>query len=651
MVFTSSSTTITSGFANPIAAARNVDTSKAFVPREPLPATPSDRGEVAADRNVVQQSIEVTDEGEVALREFTEYERDTYKRVIKIMYTAALNEPENPEDEKPAKKEICVDFCCQACTCNFSSMAQPFRRRRSDAPPAISKVDDLTSPILRRGRAKGWDMHDEIILPLMNDAIREILVSIELIIVIIALAFSAATFSLGNDRAFNILHLALTIIGSVLAVVDAIFSLSGCKICRACCCHKKANEEENREVDDIAKESITSAETGQSRNQQVGGCRKCLNATKTKLDFVRMILTEVILFPLLICDIFELVLGEPYKFKNAANGFSFVLFVISSLSLFFYVYVMRLAILAGTIYYTQKARKPGTANGTQSQNKGEISKSAFYFQAYFFYHVMMQMVAQILMIVAIGAKIRYDNRHLFGSKDNDDMIMDEDDMNTDEENMNTDEGIRISNYLWYMLVSGYVLPVAGFFTFFIVTYYWVQEFPIGLCIDLLSLLQMPGMDNVLNYKESSKELSNKMDKIMGYLHYSDLKTKFNGLHQKRWLDDKFLYPFKSPVIVILCMSYTTLQLAFVICAAVVETDSGDLKIQPLNGGPWVGIYVVAVFIGSIANMYVFTVAFFWTGVIIFILIVIAMTIVLIGLICLICCLASSSSNNNDKYRR
>ena len=173
--------------------------------------------------------------------------------------------------------------------------------------------------------------------------------------------------------------------------------------------------------------------------------------------------------------------------------------------------------------------------------------------------------------------------------------MDEDDMNTDEENMNTDEGIRISNYLWYMLVSGYVLPVAGFFTFFIVTYYWVQEFPIGLCIDLLSLLQMPGMDNVLNYKESSKELSNKMDKIMGYLHYSDLKTKFNGLHQKRWLDDKFLYPFKSPVIVILCMSYTTLQLAFVICAAVVETDSGDLKIQPLNGGPWVGIYVVAVF--------------------------------------------------------
>ena len=214
--------------------------------------------------------------------------------------------------------------------------------------------------------------------------------------------------------------------------------------------------------------------------------------------------------------------------------------------------------------------------------------------------------------------------------------------------MNRDESIHVSNYLWYMLVSGYVLPVAGFFTFFIVTYYWVQEFPIGLCIDLLSLLQMPGMENVTNLKDSSKEHANKMKKIMQYVHFVELKKQFRDLHQRRWLEDKFLYPFKSPVMVILCMLYTALQLAFVICAAVVESESGDLEIHPLNGGPWVGFYVASVFIGGIANMYVFTVAFFWTGVLIVILIAIAMFIVLIGLVCLLCCLASSSSNDNKR---
>jgi len=165
MVFTSSSTNnnvvVTSGFANPIAAARNVDTSKALVPHDPQPATHSDRGsevstsenptlvlsgqpvarlersgeatkqsadislvatqmkvdntvvgslqaevEVTADRKVVQQSIEITDEGEIALRQYTQYERYTYTRVIEIMYIAALNEPEEPDNEKPAKKEI-----------------------------------------------------------------------------------------------------------------------------------------------------------------------------------------------------------------------------------------------------------------------------------------------------------------------------------------------------------------------------------------------------------------------------------------------------------------------------------------------------------------------------------------------------------------
>ena len=266
------------------------------------------------------------------------------------------------------------------------------------------------------------------------------------------------------------------------------------------------------------------------------------------------------MYPLLICDIFELIIGEPYKFQSIVDGLSFVLFTISTTSLVLFVYIMRLAILGGVIYYTQKQRKP---KQKQLQGKGmefdySISKSAFFFQGYFFYHVLMQMIAQILMIVAIGAKIRFDNRHLFESSDTD----------------SKDESVHVSPFLWYMLVGGYVLPVFGFFTFFIVTYFWVQEFPIGVCIDLLSLLRMPGMEHITNFTKNTKEHVDKMKRITKHVQLAELKTQFRDLHQMSWFKHKFLYPFKSPTLVILSIFYTVLQLGFFVCAYPLKLGSG-----------------------------------------------------------------------------
>ena len=64
-------------------------------------------------------------------------------------------------------------------------------------------------------------------------------------------------------------------------------------------------------------------------------------------------------------------------------------------------------------------------------------------------------------------------------------------------NMVIDDTIHVSGTLWYMLVAGYVLPVFGLLTFFVVTYFWVQEFPIGFCINCLSVLKASGIDEVM----------------------------------------------------------------------------------------------------------------------------------------------------------
>ena len=103
--------------------------------------------------------------------------------------------------------------------------------------------------------------------------------------------------------------------------------------------------------------------------------------------------------------------------------------------------------LYGALPCSWLASYPGTHNAENVDPT--IRKSAF--QIYFVIHVFGQMVAQMLMIITIGIGIHEDNKQ------------------------SSDGSISVSGNLWY-IVAGYVLPVCGLFTFFVVTYYWVQEF-------------------------------------------------------------------------------------------------------------------------------------------------------------------------------
>ena len=340
-----------------------------------------------------------------------------------------------------------------------------------------------------------------------------------------------------------------------------------------------------------------------------------MDLCKTGSDFVRMIATELILYPVLVCDIFELATGA-YKYKTTADSISFGLFFISSLALIFYVYVMRLFILGGTIYHVQKYRKPQTDGQMQLQCSGydpDIHKNAMWWQSYFFIHVLSQTLCQILMLVAIGAKIKYENGHLF------------------EKNNNDDE-IHVSPYLWYMLVAGYITPIFGSLTFFIVNYYWVQEFSIGLCIDMLNVLELPGI------VRRDSEGESRVEEIIQFMHFATLRRDFRDMCAKTWWD-KFKHPFTSPGLVILCFIYFAYLLIFIIFATLAVSDDGDTTIVILNGGNWVYFYVTAVIFEIMVNIYVFLVAALWTAIITGIITIIVLAIVCLPCVCICGCLA------------
>ena len=334
--------------------------------------------------------------GKVSLRQHISRERVFYRRVIEVIYISALNKPEDPAEEKLKTSEKCIDCCCQAFSCK-SAIVKLFSGRRENQKEnkpkrnVIEKIEYMT-PILRRGRAYGWKIFEYMVFPLFKDWVRFVWVLMELILLIVSLSLSIASFNLGKDRDFNIFHLALTILGSILSFFDGVLLLKGSSYFKKCgaCSSGDTVSGESEEKAECRNDQQCSAQTPEHKKN----CKECLKATKDFFDVIRIILAEFIFYPLLICDIFELITSETYNFDNAADGISFFLFVISLVLVIFYVYVMRIVILIAANSNSLKKRAPSHEEKKDTTDFDyTVQKSAKYFQYYFVVHVIVQMVA------------------------------------------------------------------------------------------------------------------------------------------------------------------------------------------------------------------------------------------------------------------
>ena len=186
-----------------------------------------------------------------------------------------------------------------------------------------------------------------------------------------------------------------------------------------------------------------------------GHCDHCCKlCCKNKYsDLVRMLLIEVFVYPITICSMFKLflnILRDDGKVDVRA-GFSIVVFGLVVLWKIVTIYGLRTFVLLRTILAVQKFRKDGP-----------VEKTARSFHIRFFVHVMGQMFSQVVMIVCVGAKMYHENR-----------------------NFSTENTVRISGFLWYMIIGALLIPFAGVLTFAIANFYSVQEYPIGFFLDLL----------------------------------------------------------------------------------------------------------------------------------------------------------------------
>ena len=498
------------------------------------------------------------------------------------------------------------------------------------------EIHDFMTPTTQRARKQGWSYYSKFAFPLVNDVVRDFWVFGELSLLLLSFILSLVFFALdsNNRKGFNIFHLILTIIASILALIDAIFQLKDCKSCKAAINYRKrmkasreetdeyeldhtANKDANKKGCDSDSEASSQIDAGEAGTTTK--CQARVEKLKDTMDIIRTLASEAIFYPLLMCDLFEFITGRGWMVSDATDRLSLVLFLLSCTGIFLYVYLARIMVLCSVVINVHKKRK------AMRQNKND--PTGLYIQVYFAIHVCLQMVAQIFMIIAIAAKIRYENR----GYDPDSPVC---------ESAIPSEDIVIcspsaSSRLWYMFISAYILPICGLLTFYIVCYYWVTELPLTVCLDFLRLLEAGSCDSFLSPKKSAEDKVKKGKNLLKRYHNSVCR-EFEKIYNVKFIN-KLLFPFKNPVVIVLCITYAAFQFAFVACAGFSGVVTGESINKATNtvilneGLGWTIFFFIAAALGALANIYTFFIAYFWL-----IIITIVLTLILLYILCVLC---------------
>ena len=568
------------------------------IKREQTAYIEDDKGNIQMIKRTVTERRIYTDIQEVLLIDVN--------RNIKHSKKKAITSSEEDFEANATCGEKTIDLCCQSVSCHFKN---PFKKNAT----AVEK-NQLMNATRRRGRAKGWTILKGLLFPFVSDIARDIWVTFQLLFALVLFCLSTSTFALAdrNFKIFHAVHLGLSVLAAFLAIVDCIISFTQCSTCKACVsyCRKKAGKEDSVDINEIAS------------SHKLKRCRRCYVVLRSGLDVVRLLLTEYILVPIIFCDMFEVATGKGFNSDVTYHRIGFTLMVYDSIGLIVFVFLLRLVILGRMIRAEQRAhptQEDVDINKLYSCKEynvdWSIKKNSRKIQVVFFLHVFGQTLAHALMLVAVGAKIAWDNRNF--SSDVDQPF--------------------VSGYLWYMMVAAYIIPTLGIGTYFIVNNYWVQQFLIGLCIDFVKVLQIIEDNKPFSASKDEKP----SEAICKFVRMSKLETEYKEMRKVNFCD-KVAYPFKSPGLVVVCLFYAGCQIAFVLCSVfTIDNNQAGFNIVFLNDGGWIAYVFVAAIAGAIINVYAFLVAGIW--IMIIVMVIAAVALLIAGCVCLV--IAAGSSNN------
>ena len=319
---------------------------------------------------------------------------------------------------------------------------------------------------MKKASSQGFNMLKKVFFPSMPTLLQDLWVYLELVISLFAFAFGFVDYSTGTgtQRTFNLLYLVLAIISTILALIDGFlyfFNVGySAKLIRYIWRKIKAR----RQGQDP--EAATEQGEEEEGNKKVCGCiprlpKKWLTRFDQFFELGRNIVSELLLYPLLVCDLFDFVALGGAQPEDSTDRVNFGLFCIGSFYLVLAVYIMRMVTIIGTII--SLLRIPIQSAGGQKEYINLMIRFCVY--------AVCQIGVHLFAVLVVAAKIRNENPVPL---------------------LEDDDPINVSPFLWVVMFLGWVIPMVGIFVFFTVNYYWTQQFTIGFWVDMISLLQGQG---------------------------------------------------------------------------------------------------------------------------------------------------------------
>ena len=427
-------------------------------------------------------------------------------------------------DAVDEQKQSASGECFQRCSgcCEYD----PFKS------PKPSKF----TPQLKAASTQGLKMMKKLFSPALPRVLRDLWVYAEIAVTLYQFIVGLISLSLENNRAFNIFYLVLSTISVALALLDGFIyfiQLGSCVQCFRYCYSKyrrgkvtnaeKEEEEEEEEKEEESSKKRSWWKMSPKRQHQVG----------ESLELVRSIATELLLYPLLICDLFEFIVGGSVRRESNADRLNFSLFIVGGFYLVISIYFIRLFMVSGSII--NLLRIP--INASKSR------KSYIRLILWFAVHVLAQIFVSAVIIATIGVKIN--------------------DENTIEScpSVNGTMSICASPFLIYDAVVGGIIPLFGVASFFIINAYQMRQLSAGLWIDMISLLQSESFADLVFQGKGVKVAKTKAKNFVQQIELHDVKKQYKAWRSSPvWAS--IVYPIKIPIIAALGIVYELLLASF-----------------------------------------------------------------------------------------
>ena len=445
------------------------------------------------------------------------------------------------------------------------------------------------TPEMEKASNQGLSMIKSIIFPSLPAVLQDAWVYLELMVSVAAFAFGIVDI-FSSRSAFKYSFFALIIISIILALTDGclyFFQRGSCargiKACR-----KWMRERKHGGEADLESES-THKHDAHTKRKCCKLSKKSRERLNTWFELGRNLITEILLYPLLMFDMFDFITSAVYQTQDSVGRTNFGLFIIGGFYLILSVYIMRVFMVAGSMISLLRIPSDNTASG-------DISSSML---VKFCAHVCGQIIVHFMIILVIGVKIFDENQQTMSNM-NLTQIGNETIHNMTS-SMST--GINASPFLIVAIILGGIIPLAGVLAFFVVNYYWMKEFSIGFWVNMVSLLRGKSFAQAVFGGEGLSEAKNKVQEFLEKSKHQQVKKQLKRFKAPSFWT-KFFFPIRIPLTALSGLVYDILLLTFLACL-MLTCENGNVKFAVFSGDDiMTAVFMISATTIILANIHV-----------------------------------------------